>query len=153
MFVAGPQHNESTLHRIVNFARYNHIETIQISALTPFPGTALFDSFKQKLVFTRFPSDWDLYDGLHAVYQDTKMGICRFQEKLIDAHRQFYRGSWMYLNRVRKIFRGPGSFPRKVYHLGKWARMPAEIFGNWDRETKVFLTEVAARNGRALLPS
>ncbi len=152
MFVAGPQHNESTLHNIVNFARHNHIETIQISALTPFPGTALFDAFKQKLVFTRFPSDWDVYDGLHAVYQDTKMGICRFQKKLIDAHRQFYRGSWMYLDRIGKLFRGPGSFARKAYHLGKWARMPRDIFGNWDRETKQFLREVATRNGRALLP-
>ncbi len=38
MFVAGPEQDEGGVDRIVDFARRNRIESLQISALTPFPA-------------------------------------------------------------------------------------------------------------------
>lgn len=146
MFVAGPQHNEKTFDDIVNFARKSKIETIQISALTPFPGTQLFKAEKDKLLFTNFPDDWDVYDGLHSVYNHCQLGVQRFQRKLIEAHKAFYRGSWMSLSRIAKLFRGPGATTRKLKNFIKWAQLPSNIFSSWDRETSEFLEEVARRN-------
>jgi anaerobic magnesium-protoporphyrin IX monomethyl ester cyclase len=153
MFVAGPQHDGRTMDRIVNFAHTNRIETMQISALTPFPGTALFDRFREKLIFTGYPTDWDFYDGLHAVYHHTRMGVQSFQSRLVDAHRQFYRGSWMYLNRMRKLFRGPGSPVRKARHMARWVRLSNQMFGAWEKQTRRFLAEVKTRNNQALFPA
>jgi len=144
MFMVGPEHGESTIDRIVRFARKHRIESIQISALTPFPGTALFKQLKNRLLFTTFPRDWDLYDGVHALFANTRMGIERFQEKLVEAHRNFYQCTALQLSRFRKILRGPGSLIAKIRLLrGHW-QLPGQVFQAWERENRDFLRRVAA---------
>jgi len=144
MFVVGPDHDADSMDRIVRFAKRNRIESIQISALTPFPGTATFEQSKSRLLFTSFPEDWALYDGIHAVCDNTRMGIERFQKKLIEAHRAFYRGSALSLTRLRKFFRGPGSAFHKLRIVRDNARLPKRLFAAWEKETQDFLRRVAA---------
>ncbi len=106
MFVLGPQHGQETADEIVHFARKMHLETLQISILTPFPGTPLFDEMHSDLVFTDFPRDWDFYDGSHCVYQGGQMSIAEMQMAVLDAHRRFYRWGGLQMERLRKVLRG-----------------------------------------------
>ena len=148
MFVAGPEQDEDSVDRIVRFAKRNHIESIQISALTPFPGTATFEQSKNRLLFTSFPEDWALYDGMHALCDNTRMGIERFQRKLFEAHRAFYRNCAFSLSRAGKFFRGPGSLFQKLRLIRDNARLPKRLFAAWEKEMQDFLRRVAAMKRR-----
>jgi len=150
MFVLGPEHEESTLERIIGFAKRNRIESIQISALTPFPGTAIYEKMKNRLLFTSFPGDWDLYDGIHALYANTRMGIKRFQEKLLEAHREFYSHTALNLTRLGKFLRGPGSLFQKLRMFWANAGLPGQVLKAWEKETQEFLRRVAAIDVRQL---
>ena len=151
MFMVGPEHDEQTVDGIVRFARRNRLESIQISALTPFPGTPLFEEAKEGLLLTAFPQDWDFYDGVHALTKDTRMGIKRYQEKLLDAHRRFYRSVGLSLRRVRKVFQGPGTWRDKLSVIRSHIKLPREVFVPWEREMHEFLRKVAAIDVRYLL--
>ena len=150
MFVLGPEHEESTLDRIIRFARRNRIESIQISALTAFPGTAIYEKMKNRLLFTSFPGDWDLYDGIHALYANTRMGIKHFQEKLLGAHLDFYSHTALSINRLAKFLRGPGNLLQKLRMFWANATLPRHAFKAWEKETQEFLRRVAAIDVRHL---
>jgi len=154
MFVVGPEHDARTVDRIVRFARRHRIETLQLSVLTPFPGTALFHDVKDRLLFTNFPDDWDLYDGMHALFAHTRMGIRRFQEKILAAYREFYRHAGLSLRCVARRFRGPGLMLDKLRHFVATLRAPGRLMRAWEREMERFLQRVAALEaGRAGPPS
>jgi radical SAM superfamily enzyme YgiQ (UPF0313 family) len=148
MFVAGPEQDEGSVDRIVRFAQRNRIESLQISALTPFPGTVTFEQSKDQLLFTSFPEDWALYDGMHALYDNTRMGIERFQRKLFEAHKAFYRNCAFSLSRVSKFFRGPGSLFQKLCMVRDNAQLPKRLFGAWEQDIQDFLQRVAALKRR-----
>jgi radical SAM superfamily enzyme YgiQ (UPF0313 family) len=143
MFVAGPEQDEGSLDRMVQFAERNHIESLQISALTPFPGTATFEECKDRLLFTSFPEDWALYDGMHALCDNVRMGIERFQRKLFEAHKAFYRDCAFSLSRARKFFRGPGSLFQKLCMVRDNAQLPKRLFAGWETDMQEFLRRVA----------
>lgn len=144
MFVVDPCRDAAGIDRITGFAKRNHIESIQISALTPFPGTATFEQSKSRLLFTSFPEDWALYDGFHALCDNTRSNIEKFQKKMLEAHRAFYRGSAFSLNRLRKFLRGPGSAFHKLRLIRDNARLPKRLFAAWETEMHDFLRRVAA---------
>jgi len=150
MFILGPDHSEETADGIVRFAVRNRIESMQISALTPFPGTSIFSQIRNRLLFTSFPNDWDLYDGVHALCANTKMGIRRFQEKLLEAHKAFYRHTALNLRRLHKFLRGPGSLTQKLRLFRANLRVPKQVFDAWAVETREFLRRVAAKDVRQL---
>ena len=149
MFVVGPEHDADSVDRIVRFAKRNRIESLQISALTPFPARPRLNSPRDRLLFTSFPEDWALYDGIHALCDNTRMGIERFQRKLIEAHRAFYRGCALSLTRPRKFFRGPGSAFHKLRIVRDNARLPKRLFAAWEKEIQDFLRRVAALKRRS----
>jgi len=153
MFIVGPDHTEHTLQRIVHFSSANRLESVQISALTPFPGTRIFEESKSRLLLNRFPEDWDFYDGVHALYRDTRMGIRNFQEKLIAAHRQFYRASVFNWRRVVKFLQGRQALRRKIALCWRNARLPWTVLDAWERESRAFLNRIAHLDSRCLLPT
>lgn len=151
MFVVGPEQDEAALNRIIDFACRNDIESIQISALTPFPGTAIYNQQKYRLLFQSFPEDWAFFDGFHCVCQDGRMGVRDFQEKLIQAHMTFYRKSACSLGRFRKFMRGPGGAWNKLRVLIHALRMPQQLMTDWHRQSGEFLLRLgtAERDGEA----
>jgi len=150
MFMLGPDHGEGTIDHIIRFATRNRLESIQISALTPFPGTTLFNQVKNRLLFTSFPEDWDLYDGVHALFKNTRMGIRRFQEKLLDAHKNFYGRTALNFRRIVKYLRGPGNLSKKLRLLPAHLKLPKKVFKAWERQTQEFFQKVAAVDQRCL---
>jgi radical SAM superfamily enzyme YgiQ (UPF0313 family) len=145
MFVVGPQHTQKTIDHIVDFARENHIETLQISILTPFPGTPLFAEMRPHLIFTDFPSDWDFYDGTHCVYNHSRLGVAGLQQSIIDAHRKFYRWAGWSLRRVQAMIRQRAPIRDKLALLWNNARIARQTMRQWCQETRSFLELVKSK--------
>jgi len=153
MFVVGPQHDQDTLDSIVSFSRKNKIESLQISALTPFPGTDIFGEMKNKLIFTNFPEDWKFYDGTHATYYHAKMGLQRFQEGIVEAHKHFYRMMGTKWRSFVKFLASSGSVIGKAKYALRNMSTINKIMKDLDKETAEFLRRVAQMNDKYLLPA
>jgi len=72
MFVAGADSEDAdTIRATAQFAIDEDIDSIQISILTPFPGTLFFDQMEQGgRLLTK---DWSQFDGHHTVFQPARM--------------------------------------------------------------------------------
>jgi radical SAM superfamily enzyme YgiQ (UPF0313 family) len=148
MFVLGPQHTRRTADQIVAFARRSELETLQISILTPFPGTPLMAEMRPHLVLDSFPGDWDYYDGAHCVYNHSRLGVEEFQRTLLNAHRKFYGwGGWS-LRRLRALTAQRAPFVHKLAQLWSNAKTARATLRSWKDETMAFIETVRARTAR-----
>lgn len=145
MFVFGPRHSERTADQIVEFARESKLESIQISVLTPLPGTPLMEEMRPHLVFTDYPDDWDYYDGAHCVYDHSRLGIRGVQETVLQAHRNFYRGYGWRLRRIRDGLRERVSVPDRLALLYSNARVARRTLKQWEKEINSFLKIAASK--------
>jgi len=89
MFVLGGEDDtKHTVWETFKFAIKQKIDTIQMSILTPFPGTKVYDELKeQKRIFTK---DWSLYDGQHIVFNPKLLSAHELQINVIRAYTKFY---------------------------------------------------------------
>ncbi len=89
MFVLGSDSDTvETIRETAEFALETRIDSVQFMVLTPLPGTALFQQMEQEgRLLTR---DWELYDGMHVVFQPAKMSPEELQEGMYQAYRRFY---------------------------------------------------------------
>lgn len=60
-----------TLRQRLESLLAGNVDVVQVTVLTPFPGTRLFQRLQQqgRLLCGDFPRDWDHYDGNHLVHQ------------------------------------------------------------------------------------
>ena len=145
MFVMGPHHTARTVEGIVRFARRVQIETLQISVLTPLPGTPLFEEMRPHLIFRRFPADWDYYDGTHVVYDHCRMGVEGMQRAVLNAHRDFYLwGGWGWRT-LRWLATNPMTFGEKLQDIWRGARIAKTQLHAWGKEIDTFCQEVRKR--------
>lgn len=96
MFVLGGEDdNKSTVWDTLKFAVKHKIDTIQMSILTPFPGTKVYEVLEaQKRIFTR---DWSLYDGQHIVFNPKQLSAKELQITVVRAYSKFYSLSKSFL--------------------------------------------------------
>jgi radical SAM superfamily enzyme YgiQ (UPF0313 family) len=120
----------------VAFARKHQIESVQLLALTPIPGTPLHDRLdKEGRIFNH---DWTLYDGHHVVFEPAAMTPLELQLGLINGYREFY------------------SLRRVVHHLKRfhWFAALTTHYGHrlirkWRRHKGELLQVLANRSARA----
>ncbi|MCD6303785.1 MAG: B12-binding domain-containing radical SAM protein, partial [Planctomycetes bacterium] len=148
MFIMGPESTPKSGDKIVDFARNCGIESIQISALTPLPGTPMMERIRPHLLFTDFPGDWDFYDGAHCLYTHGRMDIPTFHRALIGAHRKFYAwGGWS-VRRLRALLSERMGTIDKIVHVWNNAKRARWTLKQWRKETAEFLELAAARAAR-----
>lgn len=89
MFVLGSDNdNRKTIWETVRFAKRQKIDTLQMSILTPFPGTKVFDDLEREgRIFTK---DWSLYDGQHVVFKPKLLSARELQVNIVRAYSKFY---------------------------------------------------------------
>ena len=89
MFVlGGDDDNAKTVWDTLRFAIKQKIDTIQMTILTPFPGTKVHETLEaQKRIFTK---DWSLYDGQHIVFRPKLLSARELQLNVIRAYLKFY---------------------------------------------------------------
>lgn len=89
MFVLGSDEDEvGTIRDTGKFANKMEIDTIQFSILTPLPGSKLYNQLdEQERILTK---QWDLYDGLHVVYEPRRLTPYQLQLETFKAMKRFY---------------------------------------------------------------
>lgn len=89
MFVLGGEDdNKNTVLDTLKFALKQKIDTIQMSVLTPFPGTRVYEVLQaQKRIFTK---DWSLYDGQHIVFNPKLLSAKDLQLSVLKAYKKYY---------------------------------------------------------------
>ncbi len=89
MFVLGSDDDTTdTIKATVDFALKSGLDTIQLCALTPFPGTAVYDEMvRQGRVLHQ---KWELYDGLHVVISPKRMTPHELQSGIMEEMKRFY---------------------------------------------------------------
>lgn len=89
MFVLGSDDDsERTVWDTLKFAIRQKIDTIQMSILTPFPGTKVYADLKEQGRI--FSLDWDLYDGQHIVFTPKLLSPKKLQLNVTRAYERFY---------------------------------------------------------------
>ncbi len=89
MFVLGSDEDDVKIVKNTSrFVKKNKIDTVQYLILTPIPGTEIYNQMKRenRLLST----EWNLYDGLHVVFQPIKMSAYQLQKEAMKAMRRFY---------------------------------------------------------------
>lgn len=91
MFVVGSDaDDQSTVSQTVDFAIQNHIDTMQLMALVPLPGSMIYDQIHQQGRILTY--DWSKYDAHYVVFQPLKMSPFELQWEIIKGLMKFY--SW-----------------------------------------------------------
>lgn len=89
MFVLGGEDdNKNTIWETLRFAIKQKIDTMQMTILTPFPGTKVYEDLeRQKRIFTK---DWSLYDAQHIVFAPRLLSAQELQLAIVKAYAKFY---------------------------------------------------------------
>jgi radical SAM superfamily enzyme YgiQ (UPF0313 family) len=93
MFVLGSEHDDiDSIKKTMSFIIENKIDTVQIMILIPFPGTEIYNEYKQqgRMIFDG-AKNWYLFDGHHVVFQPNLIAPWDLQAKVsIDVMSSIY---------------------------------------------------------------
>lgn len=82
------------------------IDTIQITNLTPLPGTKLYDRFmaEGRIFATAYPADWERYTFVETVYHPKRMSAQRLDEVIYELRHAAANTSWVWLRTLRTLW-------------------------------------------------
>jgi radical SAM superfamily enzyme YgiQ (UPF0313 family) len=103
------------------------VDIIQITNLTPLPGTRMYDRFKAegRLVAMSYPEDWERYTFTETVYRPAQMTARELDEAIFELRYAAARQSWVVKRAIRTFFR-TRSLTTALFVLGMnrgWKRM------------------------------
>ena len=103
------------------------IDTIQITNLTPLPGTRMYDRYlKEGRIFaTNYPGDWERYTFVETVYHPRNMTAQRLDEVIYELRHIAARENWVWKRTLRTLWR-TGSLGAAAFIHGMnvgWKRM------------------------------
>lgn len=83
------------------------VDIIQITNLTPLPGTKMFNRFRDegRLLATNFPSDWERYTFTETVYQPKKMSARELDEAIYELRHAAAKENWVVKRALRTLIR------------------------------------------------
>jgi anaerobic magnesium-protoporphyrin IX monomethyl ester cyclase len=84
--LGAPEETRRDLRTTIRFACDLDTDTAQFTLLTPYPGTALYEDLKDRIVEKR----WNAYDSLHAVFDHAAVPRHELQSWLVRAYLSFY---------------------------------------------------------------
>ncbi len=87
---------EQEIEKTIDYAVRLNPHVAQFSILTPYPGTKIYRELQPRFI-TR---NWDLFDGIHAVFQPEQLTAPELEKLLVKAYRKFYlrpRRLWNFL--------------------------------------------------------
>jgi len=134
MFVVGPDDDPGSVREIADYAIAADIDTIQIFALTPFPGTSVYQEMKGRMLH----QDWRYFDGMHVVLEPSRCSAYDLQLAISAAMEKFY--SW---RRVAKAYR-KGRGWRVKYRAGAHY-----LVNKWIKENREYLERLRTGSYRA----
>ncbi|MCD6442464.1 MAG: B12-binding domain-containing radical SAM protein [Thermotogae bacterium] len=108
-FIIGALNETKTMvEKTIEFAKKLRIDIIQISVLTPYPGTKLFEKLKDRLL----TKNWKLFDGTHLVFKHPNFTPEEMRKLFIKAYFKIYSSP------IRLFKRGLPFFMRLILKHG-----------------------------------
>lgn len=83
------------------------IDTIQITNLTPLPGTTMYDRYVQegRIFATNYPQDWERYTFVETVYNPRNMTAEKLDEAIYELRHLAARENWVWKRTLRTLWR------------------------------------------------
>ncbi|MGQ9651334.1 MAG: hypothetical protein ACUVXJ_14590 [Phycisphaerae bacterium] len=81
------------------------IDTIQITNLTPLPGTRLYDRWMSegRIFATNYPDDWERYTFVETVYHPRKMTARKLDEAIYELRHAAANTPWVWRRTLRTL--------------------------------------------------
>lgn len=103
------------------------VDIIQITNLTPLPGTKMFERYQRdgRLLATNYPEDWERYTFTETVYQPRNMTARQLDEAIYELRHAAAHESWVLKRALRTLLR-TRSLTTAMFVLGMnrgWKRM------------------------------
>ncbi len=103
------------------------VDIIQVTNLTPLPGTRMFERYREegRLLATQYPEDWERYTFTETVYQPRNMSARELDEAIYELRFAAARSSWVTKRALRTLLR-TRSLTTALFVLGMnqgWKRM------------------------------
>lgn len=106
-FVIGADHDDEnaaaqTLRQAVELG----VDIIQMTNLTPLPGTKLYERLKRdgRLLATNYPEDWERYTFIETVYQPAGMDAQALDRAMYEIRRLAMKRSWVWKRTLRTLW-------------------------------------------------
>ncbi len=83
------------------------LDIIQITNLTPLPGTRMYDRFKAdgRLLATEYPTDWERYTFTETVYHPAQMSAQELDEAIYELRYAAAKENWVLKRALRTLLR------------------------------------------------
>jgi len=107
-FVVGAdQDNQDTVADTVLQAVQLGIDIVQITNLTPLPGTRLYDRFMSegRIIATNYPNDWKRFSFIETVYHPRKMTARQLDEAIYELRHAAASNSWIWKRTLRTMWK------------------------------------------------
>ena len=103
------------------------VDIIQITNLTPLPGTKMYERFKAdgRLLATDYPQDWERYTFTETVYRPKRMTAAELDEAIYELRYAAAKENWVWKRAFRTLAR-TRSLTTAAFVLGMnrgWKRM------------------------------
>ena len=94
MYILGfPTDNDETINKTIDYSKKLNTTYAQFSVWTPYPGTPVFDEFKEKIIAKRY----DEFDQYHLVFNHKIFSQQNIRNYLSKAYSLYYfRFSWLF---------------------------------------------------------
>ncbi|MFN0137730.1 MAG: B12-binding domain-containing radical SAM protein [Phycisphaerae bacterium] len=122
------------------------LDIIQITNLTPLPGTKMYDRYKStgRLLAENYPEDWERYTFTETVYKPANMTPRELDEAIYELRHMAARENWVIKRAIRTLIR-TRSITTALFVLG--------MNQGWKRMAKVQAPSDAQRFGFQPAPS
>jgi anaerobic magnesium-protoporphyrin IX monomethyl ester cyclase len=91
-YILGGLHETAgMIHETIRFAKRLNTNVAQFSILTPYPGTAVYEQVKDRIIRWRAP--WSFFDMQHLVFRHPHLSFIRMEWLLLKAHLLYYTRS------------------------------------------------------------
>ncbi len=83
------------------------IDTIQITNLTPLPGTKMYERYlaEHRIFATNYPTDWERYTFVETVYHPRNMSATQLDEAIYELRRLAAEEPWVWKRTLRTLWR------------------------------------------------
>ncbi len=105
--IGADQDDENTVADTAVQAVKLGIDIVQITNLTPLPGTRLYDKFLEdgRIVATNYPADWERYTFVETVFTPRRMTANKLDEVIYELRYMAARTPWVWLRTLRSLWR------------------------------------------------
>lgn len=104
--IGADQDDEETVAETAVQAVKLGIDTIQITNLTPLPGTKMYDRYmaEGRIFATNYPEDWERYTFVETVYNPRKMSAQKLDEVIYELRHMAASTWWVWLRTLRTLW-------------------------------------------------